>query len=241
MFKKKDDMKNNEKCKDENLEGKDVKEELKNNEESHEENLETSNEDENPSNNENEEGSNESQDTNSSDDSVENIGDLKLIKDLKSENEKLKGENEKLKDESKKLKNEFEALKDRLARTVAEYDNFRKRTAKEKENIYTDACGDVLKEILPVLDNLERAISADGSADDLKKGVKMTMNIFNDAFKKLGVEEIPTDGEFDPHLHNAVMHIEDENYDKNCIAEVFQKGYRRGDKVIRYSMVKVAN
>lgn len=142
---------------------------------------------------------------------------------------------------NKKLENEFETVKDRLARVTAEYDNYRKRTAKEKEGIYTDACEDILKNMLPVLDNLERAISVDGDVDDLKKGIEMTIRQFNDSLEKLGVEEISTDGEFDPNLHNAVMHIEDENFNKNSVVEVFLKGYKKGDKVIRYSMVKVAN
>ncbi|MCH3964694.1 MAG: nucleotide exchange factor GrpE [Clostridium sp.] len=167
-------------------------------------------------------------------DNVQSMKDQKVIKALKDENKNLNEENS-------RIKNELATLKDRLARTVAEYDNFRKRTAKEKEQIYTDVCEDVLKEVLPVLDNLERAVSIDGSADDLKKGVEMTMKQFNDALKKLDVEEIPVDGGFDPHLHNAVMHVEDESYAKNSVVEVFQKGYKKGDKVIRYSMVKVAN
>ncbi|WP_123052995.1 nucleotide exchange factor GrpE [Clostridium sp. JN-1] len=146
-----------------------------------------------------------------------------------------------LKEENSKLKNENDTLKDRLARNVAEYDNYRKRTAKEKEGIYTDACEDILKAILPVLDNLERAVSVEGNVDDLKKGVEMTMKQFNTALEKLSVEEINTDSEFDPHFHNAVMHIDDDSYDKNQIVEVFQKGYKRGEKVLRYSMVKVAN
>lgn len=145
------------------------------------------------------------------------------------------------KTEIKELKDENEGLKDKLLRTAAEYDNFRKRTTKEKENIYTDACADVLKEMLPVLDNLERAIAVDGSVEDLKKGVEMTINQFKSAFDKLGVEEIATDGEFDPNVHNAVMHVEDETLGANQIAEVFQKGYKKGSKVLRYSMVKVAN
>lgn len=147
----------------------------------------------------------------------------------------------KLKDENKKLTNEVEALKDRLLRLTAEYDNFRKRTAKEKEGIYTDACTDVLKEMIPVLDNLERAIAVDGSAEDIKTGVEMTIKGFKNSFEKLGVEEIDATGEFDPNYHQAVMHIEDENLGKNSIAEVFQKGYKRGEKIIRYTVVKVAN
>ncbi|APM38280.1 nucleotide exchange factor GrpE [Clostridium kluyveri] len=172
-------------------------------------------------------------------DEVENVeedevSEVNLEEELKSENIKLKSENE-------KIHNEFKTLQDRLSRTAAEYDNFRKRTAKEKEAIYSDACRDILKEILPVLDNLERAVEVEGDMDDLKKGVEMTIRQFNTAFEKLNVEEISTEGEFDPNIHNAVMHIEDDNYDKNSIVEVFQKGYKREDKIIRYSMVKVAN
>ncbi|GAB6169633.1 nucleotide exchange factor GrpE [Clostridium carnis] len=147
----------------------------------------------------------------------------------------------KIKDENKKLSNENEALKDRLLRLTAEYENYRKRTAKEKEGIYTDACTDVLKEMLPVLDNLERALLADGNIDDVKKGIEMTIKGVSGSFEKLGVEEIEASGEFDPNLHQAVMHIEDESLGANAIAEVFQKGYKRGDKVIRYTVVKVAN
>ncbi|MEW8956094.1 nucleotide exchange factor GrpE [Clostridium sp.] len=154
---------------------------------------------------------------------------------------KLKGSIKSLENENKKLENELEALKDRLLRTNAEYENFRKRTVKEKEGIYTEACEDVLKNILPVIDNLERAVTIEGSAEDIKKGVEMTLKAFNDAFDKLNVEEIDTKGEFDPILHNAVMHVEDDSFGKNSIVETFQKGYKRGDKVLRYSMVKVAN
>lgn len=149
--------------------------------------------------------------------------------------------NKNLVEENKKMSNENDTLKDRLSRTVAEYDNFRKRTAKEKEGIYTDACEDVLKEMLPVLDNLERAISVDGTVDDLKKGVEMTIKQFKNALEKLNVEEISTEGEFNPHVHNAVMHVDDDQYGNNQVVEVFQKGYKRGEKVLRHSMVKVAN
>ncbi len=147
----------------------------------------------------------------------------------------------KTKEENKKLTNELETLKDRLLRVTAEYENYRKRTAKEKEGIYTDACIDVLKEIVPNLDNLERAVEANGSVEDMKKGVEMTLKGFQTALEKLGVEEIETSEGFDPNLHQAVMHIEDENLDNNSVAEVFMKGYKRGDKVIRHSVVKVAN
>jgi len=145
------------------------------------------------------------------------------------------------KDEIKKLNNELEALKERLLRVTAEYENYRKRTTKEKEGIYTDACSDVLKEIIPVVDNIERAYSAEGSVDDIKKGIEMTMKGVDETFKKLGIEEIDATTEFDPNLHQAVMHIEDENLEQNQVVEVFMKGYKRGDRVIRHSVVKVAN
>ncbi len=147
----------------------------------------------------------------------------------------------KTKEENKKLTNELEALKDRLLRVTAEYENYRKRTAKEKEGIYTDACIDVLKEIVPNLDNLERAVEANGSVEDMKKGVEMTLKGFQTALEKLGVEEIETSEGFDPNLHQAVMHVQDENFGENSVAEVFMKGYKRGDKVTRHSVVKVAN
>ena len=153
--------------------------------------------------------------------------ELNIIKNLKEENEK--------------LKEELDAAKDKILRLTAEYDNYRKRTVKEKEGIYSDAYVDVLKEIIPIIDNLERAVAANGSLEDLKKGIEMTMKGCQDSFAKLGVQEIDTTGEFDPNLHNAVMHIEDENLGKNAIAEVFQKGYKKDDKIIRHSMVKVAN
>lgn len=161
---------------------------------------------------------------------------------LESEKEKDMGKKiKKLEEENMKLQNEVVAFKDKLLRTTAEYENFRKRTVKEKEGIYTDACSDVLKEVLPVLDNLERALSVEGSGEDLRTGVEMTVRQFNDAFNKLGVEELAEEGEFDPNFHNAVMHVEDEQYGTNEIVEVFQKGYKRANKVLRHSMVKVAN
>ncbi|WP_244833291.1 nucleotide exchange factor GrpE [Clostridium sp. BJN0001] len=179
-------------------------------------------------------------------DNAENVEETKAeSKDEASEN-KEQGSDElsmtkKYKEEAEKIKIELDNTKDKLLRTMAEYDNFRKRTVKEKEGIYADAYSDVLKEILPVIDNLERAAQAEGSVDDLKKGIEMTLKGCTDAFNKLGVEEIDASGEFDPNYHNAVMHIEDENLGKNVIAEVLQKGYKKDDKVIRYSMVKVAN
>lgn len=175
-------------------------------------------------------------------DQVEEINEIdKEENNCDDEKEQLKSSLLKTKDENQKLQNEIEALKDRLLRTSSEYENYRRRTAKEKEGIYTDACEDVLKDILPVIDNLERAVSIEGSADDIKIGVEMTLKSFETAFEKLNVEEINTNCEFDPNYHNAVMHVNDDSLGNNSIVEVLQKGYKKGDKVLRYSMVKVAN
>lgn len=163
------------------------------------------------------------------------------VNKLNEENDDLKSKNKVLSDENKKLENELNALKDRFLRMNAEYENFRKRTEKEKKSIYTDACEDVLKNMFPVLDNLERAINAEGNEEDLKKGIEAVMKQFMDSLGKLDVEEITAESEFDPNYHNAIMHVEDENFGKNEIVEVFQKGFKRGDKVLRYSLVKVAN
>lgn len=130
-------------------------------------------------------------------------------------------------------------LNDKYLRVVAEYDNFRKRSIKEKDGIYADAYIDAVKEILPIVDNMERA-EAYLTDDASSEGVKMIMNSIHQALTKMGVTEIETKT-FDPNCHNAVMHIDDESYGENEIVEVFQKGYKKGDKVIRYAMVKVAN
>jgi len=134
---------------------------------------------------------------------------------------------------------------DKLQRTAAEFDNYKKRSVKEKESLYSDAVADVVGALLPVLDNVERALQAvcaDSSAQSLKEGVEMVYKQFRDAFKEIGVEEIPAvDEQFDPMRHNAVMHVEDEALGHNIVVEEFQKGYIYKDKVIRYSMVKVAN
>ncbi|MBU3142438.1 nucleotide exchange factor GrpE [Clostridium sp. CF012] len=173
---------------------------------------------------------------------TETVEEEEFIELLEGEEEKnMSKKIKKLQEENMKLENEIITFKDKFLRTMAEYENFRKRTAKEKEGIYTDACADVLKEVLPVLDNLERALSVEGCGEDLRTGVEMTVRQFNDAFTKLGVEELSPDAAFDPNFHNAVMHVEDEQYGANEIVEVFQKGYKRANKVLRHSMVKVAN
>ncbi len=130
-------------------------------------------------------------------------------------------------------------LSDKYLRVMAEYDNFRKRTAKERDGIYSDAYIDAIKQILPVVDNMERA-QAYMQGDGVSEGVNMIITSIHNVFEKMGVTEIETKT-FDPSVHNAVMHIDDETFGENEIVEVFQKGYKLHDKVIRYAMVKVAN
>ena len=134
------------------------------------------------------------------------------------------------------------AQEDKYLRLAAEYDNYRKRTAKEKEALWTDIKADTAAAFLPVYDNLERAVNQPTADEAYKKGVEMTMNQLKEVFTKLGITEIPALGEqFDPNLHNAVMHIDDENFGENTISQVFQAGFQCGDKVIRFAMVQVAN
>ncbi|MBQ5584676.1 MAG: nucleotide exchange factor GrpE [Ruminiclostridium sp.] len=131
---------------------------------------------------------------------------------------------------------------DKYLRLLAEYDNYRKRSQKEKETAWTTAKADTAKEFLPVYDNLERALKQETADEAYAKGVQMIMTQFKTTLEKLGIQEIPALGEtFDPNLHNAVMHIEDENLGENVVAEVFQTGFQTGDKIIRHAMVKVAN
>lgn len=131
---------------------------------------------------------------------------------------------------------------DKYLRLAAEYDNYRKRTTKEKENIYADAKLDTVKPFLEVADNLDRAVSQFEEGDPHRQGMEMICKQFTAVLEKLGVTEIPAlEQPFDPGKHNAVMHIDDENFGENIVAEVFQKGYQMGEKVVRFAMVKVAN
>lgn len=134
-------------------------------------------------------------------------------------------------------------MKKQLAYTAAEYANFRARSAKEKKQTYSNAKGNVIAEILPVIDNLERAINQDGEDfEALKKGVEMTLDGLMTTLSKIGVESYGESGDsFDPNLHHAVMHIDDDELEENVIVDVFQKGYKIGDRVIRPAMVKTAN
>ena len=160
----------------------------------------------------------------------------------KSDKKKLKKLESDLASAQKALEEKSAALaasEDKYLRMMAEYDNFRKRSAKEKEGVWADAYGDCIANILPILDNLERASKSD-NFEAVKKGLEMTAKAFEDAMSKMGITEIECKV-FDPNLHNAVMHVEDEGHGEGEIVEVFQKGYTKGDKVIRYAMVKVAN
>ena len=136
----------------------------------------------------------------------------------------------------------YNAERDAHLRVAAEFDNFRKRTIKEKEASYGNGKADAVAKMLPVYDNLERALNQETTDAAYKKGVEMTMNELVKIFTALGVEIFGNVGdEFDPNLHNAVMHIENEELGENTIAAVFQKGFKIGDKVVRFAMVQVAN
>lgn len=143
----------------------------------------------------------------------------------------------------KALQDELAAAKEAHIRTLAEYDNFRKRSAREKEGTWIEAKASCVSELLPMLDNFERALGvSDSDLDSYKKGVEMIYQGFNETLKKLGVEAFGEEGDsFDPNFHSAVMHIDDENFGENVLAQVFSKGYKIGDKVLRPAMVKVAN
>lgn len=141
------------------------------------------------------------------------------------------------------LKEELNKQKDLFLRTAAEYENYRKRSQREKTAVYNDATADTIEAILPIVDSLEQALkSTDGANDDYKKGLELIKAQLDTSFEKLGIKSIGEAGEeFDPNFHNAVMHIEDDTIADNTIVEVFQKGYVLSERVIRHAMVKVAN
>ena len=170
--------------------------------------------------------------------------DKKVEEEDKKENKEVK-EEKKAKEESneEKLEKQLAEKSDQLLRIAAEYDNFRKRSQREKDVLYVDCKASVIKELLPVADNFDRIFAnPDITFEDYKKGVEMTFKQFETVFKDLKVESFGEEGEeFDPNFHNAVMHSEDENLGENVITNVFAKGYKIGDKVIRPAMVAVAN
>lgn len=168
--------------------------------------------------------------------------------EVKAEPEKKEKKCSKKDKDNKKIEELENALKeseDKYLRMLAEYDNFKKRTQKEKESLYKEGIADSVEKLLTVLDNLDRAAAVDVEKSDAQSvvdGVNKILEQAKEVFAKMGVEEIPAKGEaFNPELHNAVMHEENEEYGENTVSEVFLKGYKMGDKVIRHSMVKVAN
>lgn len=159
----------------------------------------------------------------------------------KKELSKLKGEVKQLTGELEGKSKAYDELNDKYLRMMAEYDNFRKRSQRERDGIYASAYEEALKEFLPMSDNLQRSLAYAGT-ENFAKGIEMIVNQFSDTLKKLGIEEYGKRGDpFDPNIHNAVMRTDDDSLGENTVAEVLQKGYRKGDKILRFAMVKVAN
>ncbi|KMT21640.1 nucleotide exchange factor GrpE [Clostridium cylindrosporum] len=177
----------------------------------------------------------------------ENLEDVEELLDTvdtegKCADESTEESSENIKEMLSKKEAECEEYLDLLKRTKAEYDNFRKRTQKEKEGLFDEGFRTSIEKIIPVLDNLERALEHSDEEGALKEGLEMILKMFKDILEKEGVSLIPSKGEkFDPNLHNAVMHIDDDAYGDNEVVEVLLEGYTYKDKVIRHSMVKVAN
>lgn len=179
--------------------------------------------------------------SNSDEISEENLNES--VEDTSSDEASNNGLEDELLDKLQKKEKECEEYLDILKRTMADFDNFRKRTLKEKENLYDEGFSEAVKQILPVLDNFERAVAYnDRENKSIIEGIEMILKMFKEVLQKIGVEEIPSMGEkFDPNYHNAIMHIEDDDLEENVIVDVMQKGYKYKDKILRHSMVKVAN
>ena len=158
------------------------------------------------------------------------------------EQEQPKDKKEKKRTKTEQLEEQLADLNDRYLRLAAEYDNFRKRSARERDSIYPEATANAVSAFLEVADDMERALGAECSDPEFKKGLELTYKALSAAFEKLNVAPFGQKGEpFDPNCHNAVMHIEDDSVDSSVVAEVYQKGYRLGDRVIRHAMVQVKN
>lgn len=165
------------------------------------------------------------------------------VNEAEETNEK-KGEDEKKEEDelAKKIEEALASANDKYLRLLAEYDNYRKRTVKEKAEIYTDATINCILEMLPVIDNFERALQTECSDDNYRVGIEMIFNQLKSILNKMNVKEIEAlNKPFDPNLHNAIKRIDNEELEENTVCEVYQKGYMLGDKVIRYAMVAVAN
>ena len=161
-------------------------------------------------------------------------------KDVKNEQEANK--EKELNEQISKLKDELEDVKDRHTRLIAEFDNLKKRSAKEREGLYNSIIGDIMSSLLPVIDNLEKATEADSKDEEYKRGIELVLKQFKDVLNANGVKEIEAVGQpFDPELHEAVSMIQDENLGEKIVAQEYRKGYMIGNKVIRHSMVVVAN
>ena len=163
-------------------------------------------------------------------------------KDLKEEKEN-KEEKKNLKENKEMVpKEDYDALDDHFKRILAEFENFKKRSQKERETLYNSILSDVVEVILPVLDNLENAVKVETKDEEYKKGIELVLKQFNDVLKSKGVEEIEALGQtFDPELHEAVRSVQDDTKGEKEVVEVYRKGYKIGSKVIRHSMVAVAN
>lgn len=166
------------------------------------------------------------------------------VKDPNSDIEENKNENKETKsnEEISKLKSELDDIKDRHTRLIAEFDNLKKRSAKEREGLYNSIIGDIISNLLPVIDNLEKAAEADSKDEEYKKGIELVLKQFKEVLTSNGVKEIEAVGQpFDPELHEAVSMIQDDNLGEKIVATEYRKGYMIGNRVIRHSMVVVAN
>lgn len=181
----------------------------------------------------------------------ENMNASKEVENTNTENEDTSTEEQAVEDDAQvsqeqqeieALTAEKQQLNEKLLRVVAEYDNFRKRTQKEKSEIYPQAVSDTVEKLLPIIDNFERALESECKDAEFLKGVEMTYNLLMNAMQALSLEAVGEVGEeFNPDFHNAVSHIDDENLGQNVISVVMQKGYKIKDRIIRYAMVQVAN
>lgn len=168
--------------------------------------------------------------------------EVKTNEQATPEPEKKEKKKSKKDSEIETLKAELESKNDLLKRTAAEFDNFKKRTERERASVAEYAKAGIIKQILPILDNIDRASAADKSGEDYLKGIELIIRQFEALAGNLGIEEVAKVGDtFDPNFHEAVMHIEDETLGENVISQVLQKGYKLGDTVIRAAMVQVAN
>ena len=164
------------------------------------------------------------------------------VKDTKVQGKNENSDLETLKAQLKEEKEKSDEYYEHLKRNMAEFDNFKKRISKGKDMMYNTISADIISELLPILDNFDKALNAETADESYKNGMAMIYNQFNETLQKLGVEEIDALNKvFDPNFHEAVMHIEDESFGEKEIVEVFRKGYKIGDKIIRHAMVKVAN